>query len=648
MGEGPVPQGVKKAALVSLPPLHFGMPSIQIGALKAFVNRRLPEIEVVCHHLHLEVLRYISPRIAAILSEAAYISEGVNYLVFEALRGLSPPDREQRIQRLGRELAKLTGDGVELVQDLVTPLKRFYETQATVIATSGYEVVGISLGPFCVFSCVNLATLIKASAPETRIILGGSGLTPNLSRSLIGTYDWIDFVCFGEGETALAKYLADLAARNVSPAATPAEQECRGTNGQIDDLEELPTPDYQEYMNAVGHEDFASFAPHLVFPVEGSRGCWYQSARRAGGCRFCALNLQWSGYRLKSLERQTAELAELADRYGVRRFLFVDNVVPARVLEGLATAVEDLSVKVVMMETRPDLTEATIEKVARMGVSRFFLGIEALDGESLRRMNKGVSPIQNIYMMKLLEQHNVSSSACLILNIPGTTAAALRELSYVLDCVRAYRPLYINHFVLQEGSAFHRELLAQPGYDDGNNQHYWSYLPDEVNAKISFVERYYRGPLEEDPEYAECFAGVRSKVKDWSRHYWEVKRRKGVSLLLWLDAHSRIHDLRFERATSYDLSPTQRDLFRAVHHPRSAKELKAEYGEGTVDEFVHEMQSRKLVFVEDDRVLGLPIEFDGAGASDRYLEVLRGLFATATTGSDSTPTPPPSPPASPF
>lgn len=529
-------------------------------------------------------------------------------------------------------LAEHYDEETDLMQDLVVPFTRFYRAQAEVIANSGCDIVGISLGPASVISCINLGTLIHAAAEGSRIILGGSGLTPNLSKSLYNTYGWIDAICFGEGEIALESYLRKIANGGDRPVDTTRRNSIDfGTKGnQIDDLNQLPTPDYSEFFEVAREPDFDHITASLVLPVEGSRGCWHQ-CRAPGGCNFCSLNLQWEGYRLKSTARQAAQIKTLTGRYGVSKILFVDNAMPAGTIERLTAVVKELSLIVVLLETRPNLTEETIKKVSEIAIYRFFLGLEALDSASLARINKGVSLIQNIYIMKLLEQYQINSSGCIMFNIPGTNVAVLDELDEVIDCVKGYRPLYINYLILSEGSPFHDEMLARPDYEDRNNQHYWQYLPEEINNKLSFSERYYLGPLNENHAYAERFSGIREKLLDWGHQYWALKKQHSVNHLFWLESGVKLHDFRSGVEVRWDLSPDESELFKAVDCPRSIRKLKARYGDGAVEQFISRMQERRLIFTDGIKVLGLPILLAEKEAAYRYLDVLKSLFSTTTS-----------------
>ncbi len=620
-----------RLALVSLPPFLYYMPSIQIGSLKAFINQQLPKIEVDCYHLHLGVLKYITPEAAYFLSENIFFHEGVQFLVYEQLQDKVFSNQAERIEKLEEKLAAHPATGIDLFTDLVRPLARFFTDQATIIARTGYDVVGVSVGASSIFSSMNLTMLLNTTSPATRIILGGSGLTPNLCKSLGNVFDWIDSLCFGEGETGLLRYLTHF--RNSQNFL--CSQHGEGNNHrswpkshQISDLNRLPAPDYDEYFVMVNDLTFKQIAAGVVLPIEGSRGCWHQSRSSGSGCRFCSLNLQWKGYRAKSLESLITQVTELSNRYPAEKFLFVDNTMVAKIIEGVAVALSEVGLKVDMIETRPNLKEETISKVASLDISRFYVGIEALDTESLLRMNKGVSLIPNIYVMKLFEQYHIKSGGCIMFNIPGTTAAAMQELNEVIRCVKGYRPLFINYLLLNEGSDFHGEMMAKPEFVDSNHKYYWDFLPEEINRKISFGERNYLGPIHDDSEYAKWQKKARNSMLDWTHHYWRVKKRHNFTYLLWLDWGGQVHDLRNEEKLCYQLSPRECELFKSINKPVTMEALLAQYDSVSVESFIHTMALRRLVYTNGSEVLGLPIILGKDDKPYRDLDVLTSIFSS--------------------
>src|SRR5512147_1549831 len=82
-------------ALVSPPWPLYTRPSIQLGALKAFVRSRFPAVEVSAHPLYLRVAEAIGYRVYHAVSERTWPAESVG-------AALLFPERSERLARLFR------------------------------------------------------------------------------------------------------------------------------------------------------------------------------------------------------------------------------------------------------------------------------------------------------------------------------------------------------------------------------------------------------------------------------------------------------------------------------------------------------------------------------------------------------------------
>ena len=87
-----------RIALISPPWPLYTRPSIQIGALKAFVRSRFPAVEVSAHHVYLRVAEAIGYKQYHAISERTWLAESV-------FAALLYPDRAETIARLFRREA---------------------------------------------------------------------------------------------------------------------------------------------------------------------------------------------------------------------------------------------------------------------------------------------------------------------------------------------------------------------------------------------------------------------------------------------------------------------------------------------------------------------------------------------------------------
>ena len=174
-------------------------------------------------------------------------------------------------------------------------------------------------------------------------------------RNFLDVFPEIDFIVNGEGEVPLLR-LARRLKKSGSPedfADIPGivtQKDPRNSSpvsfSQMEDLDRLPIPDYDEYFNLL-----RIFRPEKTFfptiPAEISRGCWWRRTNRPGkqkGCAFCNLNLQWEGYRSKSVQKVVNEIDRMTAKYQTLSVAFTDNLLPAKTTPEIFTKLARLKI----------------------------------------------------------------------------------------------------------------------------------------------------------------------------------------------------------------------------------------------------------------------------------------------------------------
>lgn len=207
----------------------------------------------------------------------------------------------------------------EADKQIQTDLYEMFLSYANQILEYRPGIIGISVFTYnSQVSAKYLSFIIKKLSPNTKVILGGAGLTNNLigvshyAEALLHA-GLIDFYIRGDGEHALYNYLTtnttDLPGINTS-----AWQEL--TN---DDLLKLPIPDYDDY-------NFDEYSGRRMIPMLGSRGC-------VRNCSFCDIHAHWTKFTWRSGEHIFAEMQELNQKYQIKSFLFQDSLINGNLKE---------------------------------------------------------------------------------------------------------------------------------------------------------------------------------------------------------------------------------------------------------------------------------------------------------------------------
>jgi ribosomal peptide maturation radical SAM protein 1 len=147
------------------------------------------------------------------------------------------------------------------------------------------------------------------------------------------------------------------------------------------------------------------------------------------------------------------ELAELASRYRSFRFTAVDNILDLRfhktLFPGLVTSGCSYDI---FFEVKSGLSAERLRELHAVGVRRIQPGIESLSTHVLQLMNKGVSALNNVNLLRWSAQLGLDVSWNVIWGFPGETQADyelqlgwLQRLSHLQPPVGAGR-IWLERF----------------------------------------------------------------------------------------------------------------------------------------------------------------------------------------------------------
>ena len=600
-------------ALVSAPWPLFERPSIQLGALKAYLGRQIPDINTRAHHLYLRVAEAIGYDLYKELASRSWAAECV-------YGGLLFPERRDRMARLFHHKA-VKGSSLSRA-DYRSVLERVQAVSHAFIQDAGLEACGLIGFSICysqLTSSLYLIRQIKSSFPEIPVVVGGSLLAGETGPDLLGLFPEIDYLVQGEGEQALGHLVKHIRAGGRADAApdvpglltrqTPAESKM-DSPWQIEDLDAVPAPDYDDYFDLL-----RSFPPSKRFfpslPAEMSRGCWWCSSK-TGGCNFCNLNRQWTGYRAKGLAKIRAEVDYLSDRYQVLHIAFMDNLLPVlgarSALSELAGLKKDLDL---FGEIRASTSRQRLEEMRTAGFREVQIGIEALSTGLLKKMNKGVTAIDNLEIMRNCEELNLIGHGNLIVRFPGSVEADAAETLRVLEFAMPFRPLTLVNFWLGLGSP-----VWQKSRDFGltakfNHPNYGIIFPPEIQRRVRFPIQSYRGDI---MLQRKIWAKVEKKVVEWRRQYQHLRSSPTSRPILSYADGGGFMIIRQRKPSAeplnHRLTGVSRDIYLFCRTRRTLERIQARFPDLVTDRllpFLRMMVDKRLMFEEDGRYLSLAV-----------------------------------------
>jgi ribosomal peptide maturation radical SAM protein 1 len=320
------------------------------------------------------------------------------------------------------------------------------------ILALGPAIVGFSSTFQQNLASIAVAREIKRARPGVVTVLGGANASSPMGAALRRAYPVFDFVFSGEADDAFPAFCRDYLRDGVLPAQPVVE--C----APLAELDTTPVPDFSAYFASIedARRDGDPLASELpsALPVETSRGCWWGAKKH---CTFCGLNGKEIGYRAKSVDRIVSEFDELVARHGIRKLQATDNIMPLSfrtgVLPALAAKDEPLEL---FYEVKSNLKDADLDLFVRAGVTTIQPGIESLSSHVLRLMDKGVSALQNLWLLRECTSRQIEVVWNMLIGIPGERLAdyaAMLEL--IPDIEHLYPPRTCSPIVIDRYSPYH-------------------------------------------------------------------------------------------------------------------------------------------------------------------------------------------------
>jgi len=325
------------------------------------------------------------------------------------------------------------------------------------------DIVGLSTFTFNRRATLDLATLVRRTLPEAKIVLGGPHAT-HVGAPILAAHPEIDACVIGEGEITLERYASTLA-EGSDPGAVPGLL-LRGAGGEIRstgpaepiaDLDALPFPAL--YPEGYAVDPLAQY-PYVVT----SRGC-------PAKCTFCSSPEFWgTGVRFRSARNILDELEHLKARFGLLYVSFRDDIFTlnkTRVID-LCRGMIDRRLGLLWdCQTRVNtIDEERLVWMKRAGAMILQYGIESGSQPILDRLGKGQTLAQIERAAALTRKVGLVLSVYLIAGVPGETE---REVGETEEMIRRIRPHdgIVTPLAVFPGTSLWDEYRSRAGTDEG-------------------------------------------------------------------------------------------------------------------------------------------------------------------------------------
>lgn len=284
-----------------------------------------------------------------------------------------------------------------------------------------YSIIGISIFDLSqVIPGLTLAKYLKANT-NAHITLGGNYIY-KIRDSLKEIPEFFDLFCdsvqLGDGEIAavrLAEIIRDGGSFEdaYSLIYKNADGEVRETpTAPLLDMDALAPPCFDGY-------DFSKyFSADTVLPVQLSKSCYWAK------CTFCDFYTGQQCFDIKSVGHAVDEIEALVNKYGLKHFIFVDEAVPPKYYDKLATEIIRRGLKIYFYSfarMEKGFTRDVLQNLYNAGARMFSWGYEAESERVMTLLNKGIDCSYRKTLLQNAMDVGLWNQCTFLLGYPGET-----------------------------------------------------------------------------------------------------------------------------------------------------------------------------------------------------------------------------------
>ncbi len=357
------------------------------------------------------------------------------------------------------------------------------------VKADGYDIVTIAMTDLSqLIPVFTLASMIK-SKTNAKVIVGGNYATQIYEDMM--NFDeiftsYFDYVLIGDGEISITKLCSHIEGRidisDVPNIVYYCVDKVISTGFSCDkiDMDSLAYPDFSDY-------DMSKyFTPDPTFPIQLSKGCYW------GKCSFCDYAYGQQGYSPKHIGRIIKEIKHYIKTYKAKKFIFVDEAIPPKFYNLLATAIIEADLKInfysfARLET--GFTPEVLANLYRAGARLFLWGYECESPRIMEMMNKGIDVDKRIEILSNARNAGIWNNGLFIFGYPTETIDEIKETMTVIRNNRRIIPsCTLSNFALKKHSIL-KEIIGENGIMGySSNGEFYTVFKDVIDG-VSQADR---------------------------------------------------------------------------------------------------------------------------------------------------------------
>lgn len=286
--------------------------------------------------------------------------------------------------------------------------------------------------------CASLALLkaIKAKRPDIITMLGGANCEGRMGETTFHLHPQIDYLVSGEADGFFGQLCKELihpspstkdfpegvygpphrasATSTVVKLQRPKPGLDLAPISRLESMDESPIPNYDDYFKVLTASPLGAFIKPAL-PFQTARGCWWGETNH---CTFCGISKTAMKFRSKSPENVMEQMNSLSQRYGINTFQGTEYIFDFKYFKTLLPLMKELK-SYFRFEVKANLKPQQLVDMLDAGVIEVQPGVESLDDRVLKLMDKGVTGVQNLLLLKRGKELGMSVYWNLLHTMPG-------------------------------------------------------------------------------------------------------------------------------------------------------------------------------------------------------------------------------------
>ena len=413
-------------------------------------------------------------------------------------------------EKTGHEAKIIDGELEKISLDEIVKMSKEYNPDVIILT---------GMTPFYNIA-VECASLLKSNKLSAAICIGGPHLTIMEEKAF---NDPFDYAFVGDGEEAWIKCLQAIESKkdfyNV-PGLIYRENGIIKKNKRTQSNKDLDTyPMAAYHLLKMGKYKIGTLKGRLPFTsIQTFRGCPWK-------CIFCASDaLDTTRILKRSIKSIVDEIRHIVETYNVRHFMFIDDVltlVKKRTVE-LCNEIIERKLNITFEgSTRANLLDNDlVVLMKRAGLIRLSFGLETVDEDMRKTMNKKIPLEAYSKSNALLNKYDIEALNSVMIGLPGETEENVWKTLSFLSKAREVKQANFAIATPYPGTKFHEMAVSGEGGMELVSDNFTEYKRyGQAVTKVNNL-----GPNDLVRLQNEGFVSI--YIKHW--RWWSVVKKHGI------------------------------------------------------------------------------------------------------------------------